>query len=209
MYKSRNILFLLIAVLVVIGCKDEVKNVTAHSTDPEQTPTILTTEITTLVSDSGVTKYRVTSERWDIYDESKTPHWKFPKGLYLEQFDTALTVVSTFRCDSATYLKNTKLWRFMGNVRSTNIRKELILTNELYWNQNDKKVYSDSFIHIERPDRVLEGFGFTSNEQLTTYKLKRPMGIFPVDEDSSKPVAERNDSTIAGEEKQQEKDFSE
>ena len=74
----------------------------------------------------------------------------------------------------------------MGNVRSWNIKKELILTNEMYWDQNNKKVYSDSFIHIERPDRVLEGYGFVSNEQLTTYNLKRPMGIFPIDEERRK-----------------------
>ncbi len=195
MYKSRNIFFLLVAFLVAISCKDEVKSVIKHSTDPETTPTVLTTEITTLVSDSGVTKYRITAQRWDIFDESKTPCWKFPEGIYLEQFDTTLNIEATFRCDSATYLKDKKLWHFMGNVRSFNIRNEKFLTNELYWNQNDKKVYSDSFIHIERPDRVLEGFGFTSNEQLTTYTLKRPMGIFPI-EDKNKA---NNDSTTVSE----------
>lgn len=185
---------MLVIILTAIGCKDEVKNVVKHSTDPETTPTVLTTEITTLVSDSGVTKYRITSAQWDIYDESKIPSWKFPDGLYLEQFDDSLKVAATFQCDSALYLKNAKLWRFIGNVRSSNIRKEIILTNELYWDQKNKKVFSDSFIHIERPDRVLEGYGFTSNEQLTTYKLKRPMGIFPVDEESRKARASRNDS---------------
>ena len=194
MYKSRNILFLLVVTLAVIGCKNEVKNVVSHSTDPDMTPTVLTTKITTLVSDSGVTKYRITSERWDIYDESDIPSWKFPTGLFLEQFDPNLEIEATFECDSATYLKNSKLWRFMGNVRSWNVKNELILTNELYWDQKNKKVYSDSFIHIEQPERVLEGFGFISNEQMTTYTLKRPMGIFPVDEERRKA---RRDSLSA------------
>lgn len=196
MYKSRNILFLLVIVLIALGCKDEVKNVISQDTDPEVTPTVLTKEITTLVSDSGIMKYRITSARWDIYDESKTPCWKFPSGLHLEQFDSDLKVAASFICDSATYLKNDKLWHFVGNVRTWNIRKELILTNEMYWNEKDKKVYSDSFIHIERPDRVLEGYGFESNEQLTTYKLKRPMGIFPIDEERRKARNSASDSII-------------
>lgn len=183
MYKSRNILFIIVLVLIAVGCKDEVKSVIKHSTDPETTPTILTNEITTLVSDSGVTKYRITSEQWNIFDESKNPNWTFPKGLYLEQFDSLLKVESTFQCDSAIFWKNTKLWKFTGNVRVWNIRKELILTNELYWNQRDKKVFSDSFIHIETVDKVIEGYGFESNERLTTYSLNKPMGIFPVDEE--------------------------
>ena len=165
-----------------------------QSTDPETTPTVASSKVTTLVSDSGVTKYRITAEKWDIYDESKVPSWKFPNGLHLEQFDNTFKVVATFDCDSALYLKNAKLWKFMSNVRSWNTKKELILSNELYWDQNDKKVYSDSFIHIEQPERILEGYGFVSNERLTTYTLKRPMGIFPVDDEKRKA---RHDSLAA------------
>lgn len=195
MYKSRNILFLLVVVLVAIGCKDEVKSLVTQPTDPETTPTVLTKDIVTLVSDSGVMKYRISAQRWDIFEESQAPGWRFPTGLFLEQFDTELAVAATFKCDSAIFFKNDKLWRFMGNVRSWNIKKELILTNELFWDQKNRKVYSDSFIHIERPDRVLEGFGFESNEQLTTYRLKRPMGIFPVNEMRGDSAA--NDSSAS------------
>lgn len=188
---------MLALIFIVLSCKDEVKSVVSHSTDPETTPTILTTQITTLVSDSGITKYRITSDRWDIYDESEVPNWKFPTGIFLEQFDQNLKTIATFECDSASYLKNSKLWHFVGNVRSWNTKNELILTNDLYWDQNNKKVYSDSFIHIEQPERILEGFGFISNEQLTTYTLKRPMGIFPVDEEKRKARAACRDSLAA------------
>ena len=40
-------------------------------------------------------------------------------------------------------------------------------------------MYSDSFIHIERSDRIIEGYGFESNEQMTDYVIRRPSGIFP------------------------------
>lgn len=197
MRTARNILFTLVAMSTALSCKNEVKSVIQQSTNPEVTPTMLTTDITTLVSDSGVTKYRITSQRWEMYDESDTPNWVFPKGLFLEQFDSTLKVEATFECDSARYLKNSKLWRFMGNVRSWNTKNDLILTNELYWDQNKKKVYSDSFIHIEQPERTLEGYGFESNERLTTYKLKRPMGIFPVNEENKKSNSARRDSLNA------------
>lgn len=197
MRTARNILFTLVAMSIALSCKNEVKSVIQQSTNPEVTPTMLTTDITTLVSDSGVTKYRITSQRWEMYDESDTPNWVFPKGLFLEQFDSTLKVEATFECDSARYLKNSKLWRFMGNVRSWNTKNDLILTNELYWDQNKKKVYSDSFIHIEQPERTLEGYGFESNERLTTYKLKRPMGIFPVNEENKKSNSARRDSLNA------------
>ena len=59
------------------------------------------------------------------------------------------------------------------------ITKERFLTNQLFWDQRQRKIYSDSFIRVERPDRTLEGYGFTANERLTSYDIRRVSGIFP------------------------------
>ena len=67
-----------------------------------------------------------------------------------------------------------------GNVRILNVQNEKFLTNQIFWDQRNHKVYSDSFIHIERSDRIIEGYGFESNEKMTTYTVTRPSGIFPV-----------------------------
>ena len=63
---------------------------------------------------------------------------------------------------------------------------EKFLTQQLFWDQRTHKLYSDSFIHIERTDRVLEGYGFESNEQLTRYTIKKVSSIFPASEFKSK-----------------------
>ena len=60
-----------------------------------------------------------------------------------------------------------------------NVDGDRFLTQQLFWDQNARKVYSDSFIHIERSDRIIEGYGFISNEQMTDYTIRRPSGIFP------------------------------
>ena len=86
---------------------------------------------------------------------------------------------ATVEADSAVYFKNKQLWRLDGNVNITNVMNEKFLTNQLYWDQRQHKLYSDSFIHIERPDKVLEGYGFDSNEQLTRYTIRKVSGIFP------------------------------
>ena len=177
-----------------MACKNEVKNVVKHPTNGETTPTVVTHDITTLISDSGITKYRITSKVWYIYEESKRPHWTFPQGLFLEQFDSVFNVAATIRCNSAVYYKNDRLWRLDGHVRIWNINKELILTNQLFWDQNQQKVYSDSFIHIEKAERVLEGYGFTSNERITTYQINKPSGIFPISQKRVATSAVRHDT---------------
>ncbi len=83
------------------------------------------------------------------------------------------------KCDSAVYFKDEQLWRLDGYVEIVNIAGEKFLTPQLYWDQRHQKLYSDSFIHIERQGRIIEGYGFTSNERMTNYEVLKVMGMFP------------------------------
>lgn len=148
---------MLTVAVAVIACRDEVKNVVNRETNPDSVPTVVSRNVKTLISDSGVTQYRITTKLWYIYSQATKPHWFFPDGLYLEQFDKDFKTAASVQCDSATYYVDSKLWQLDGNVRIWNVNKELILTNQLFWSQRDQKVYSDSFIHIEKADRTLEG----------------------------------------------------
>lgn len=195
--KARNILLALVACIVVVACRDEVKSVVEHDTDPETTPTMTTDSVYTLVSDSGITKYRITAQLWLMYEEAKKPFWRFPQGLMLEQFDSVFNVAASIICDSATYFKDDQLWRLDGNVNIETARNELILTNQLFYSQRRNEIYSDSFVHIEKADRVIEGYGFVSNDRMTTYSLDSVSGIFPIEERASSPRRAAADSTAA------------
>ena len=73
-----------------------------------------------------------------------------------------------------------RLWRFDGNVRMRNVEGDRFVTEQIFWDQQKGKVYSDSFIHIERIDRTIEGVGFESNEQMTEYVIREVQGILPM-----------------------------
>ncbi len=114
-----------------------------------------------------------------MFEEAREPHWSFPDGMFIVQFNDSLQETGTFTSDTATYYSAKKLWQFDRNVRMRNIDGDRFLTQQLFWDQNTHKVYSDSFIHIERADRIIEGYGFVSNETMTSYTIKNPSGIFP------------------------------
>ncbi|MCM1519592.1 MAG: LPS export ABC transporter periplasmic protein LptC [Lachnoclostridium sp.] len=178
--------------LTAISCSDS-NPVGVANIDPETTPTMQTRNVETLISDSGITRFRITAPVWFVYDEAAEPTWKFPESLLLERFDDKMNVEATVSSDSATYLKNRQIWRLDGNVVIRNTAGERFLTEQLFWDQRLHKVYSDSFIHIERTDKTLEGYGFTSNEQLTRYTINRVSGIFPASQFSPRQH-ERSDS---------------
>ena len=165
--------------LTTSSCKDDAKIDTVALADSIVVPTMMTRDVETLISDSGVTRYRIVTPLWIVYDEVDEPYWKFPEGLDLTKFDNFFRTETTVRADSATYYKNRQLWQLDGNVRIVNILNEKILTEQLFWDQRSHKIYSDSFVHIEQTDRVLEGLhGFETNEQMTNYRMRSFSGVF-------------------------------
>jgi len=202
MYKPlslRVLLFIPLLTLLVsatAGCKKEKRTVVPAVSDISEEPTMSTRNVETLISDSGYTRYRITTPIWLIYDNIEEPKWRFPEGLDLQKYDKDMKPDSRIVCDSATYFSQKKIWRLDGNVRMRNTAGDKFLTQQLFWDQMTRRIYSDSFIHIERSDRILEGHGFVSNEQMSAYSISRPSGIFPVperkdrNEDSNEPPVE-------------------
>ncbi len=182
--KSLRILPVAIAatgmLALIASCSNDKKEFVNRETDGELVPTMMTRNVETLISDSGITRYRITTPLWLIFDEAKQPTWKFPDGLHLEKYDNFLRRDASIDADSATYFKDVDLWRLDGRVYIVNTAGEKFLSEQLYWSNRDHKVYTDSFIHIERHDRIIEGYGFVSNDRMTNYSVNRVSGIFPV-----------------------------
>lgn len=180
----RNILYFLslwVVVCIAAGCQnaDKEGKQVMDKEEMAQIPTMITDSVSMLVSDSGIIRYHAQAPVWYSYDnDPMDKHWLFPEGLELNQIDAQKRSLSRIVADTAYYSDNKKLWHLTGNVRISNVRGEKFNTEELYWDQRDHKVYSDSFIHIERHADILEGYGFTSNEDFTNYLIRQTTGIF-------------------------------
>ena len=113
------------------------------------------------------------------------PYWAFEKGVYLEKFDSIFQVEASIKADTAYFFNKEELWKLMGNVHIQNLKGEQFDTELLYWDQRTQRIYSDEFIRIEQPDRIITGHGFESNQQMTVYTIRKPEGIFYVDEEAA------------------------
>lgn len=191
-----------VVALLIFGRPEKEDSGIALDFDPETTPTMFTRDANSLVSDSGYVKYLIKAPVWYVFNEAAEPNWKFNKGVYTEQYDRDMNIVSTFVADSAIYLSQKKLWEFIGNVRMNNVNGDRFATQLLYWNERQRKIYSDSFIHIERSDRVIEGYGFESDDRIENYTVNRPTMIIPVSDfnrdhqaDSTSQTASRPPAT--------------
>lgn len=174
--------------LLFSACSGRKKELGEAITERDSLPVMDTKGVTTLVSDSGITRYRVNTEEWLVFDRKDPPYWAFEKGIYLEKFDSIFRVEASIEADTAYYYNKEELWKLIGHVHIQNLKGERFDTELLFWDQRREKVYSDEFIRIEQPDRIITGHGFESNQQMTVYTIRRPEGVFYVDEEDAAPA---------------------
>lgn len=180
------ILTLLVLIYTTGGCqKEKVEKINAVE-NRDSIAGLEVSKITTVISDSGITRYRIYTDEWKIYDKAKVSYWEFPKGILFEQFDEQLNIDATFRANYAKYLDKSKLWEFKGKVRAVNLEGKMFETEIMYWDQQEEKVYSDRFVKITLPSEIITSIGFTANQTLTKYTLTDGQGIFPLDEKEEK-----------------------
>lgn len=180
---TRVILLVLLCTLVFACNKKSVKLQADAILDRKAMPILEAEDVTTLISDSGITRYRIAAPKWLIFDKADTPYWEFPKGIYLERFNLEMKADASVQADYAYYDETAKRWMLRGNVKAMNLNGETFNAPLLFWDQNTETVYSDSAIVITQNDLIIKGYGFTSNQQLSKYTIHNPTGVFPIDEE--------------------------
>jgi len=189
LHSIRNLVAVLcMATLLLVpsACNSDKPEYVHKFKDRKAVPSIFTDSVTMLISDSGVIRYRVTSEVWKIYDKVAEPYWYYPKKVYFEKFNDSLKTESLVSSDTAKYFTRRQLWELRKNVKIINLKGDKFETSLLYWDHLSRRIYSDSFIRIEQDGSTMMGYGFESNEQMTVYRINKPMdGEFPVDPETS------------------------
>lgn len=150
-------------------------------------PILKSIGVSTLISDSGIVRYKIISEDWFIYDKKDPSYWSFEKGLFIEKFDENYHVEAFISCDTAYYYDTKKLWELRGRVFVKNLKGETFKTSLLYWDQAIHEIYSDRYMEIGG-ETELRGYNFRSNESMTDYKIHSSKGAFPFKEESREPV---------------------
>lgn len=177
------VVMLLLFLVTLFSCNQEVKEVVEVSSDPEKSYTMKATQVNTLISDSGITRYRVKAKEWLVFGNAKEPHSYFPEGIYVEKFDTIFHTEASIKADTAYYFDKKGLWRLIGNVEVESLQGERFNTSELFWDQKAEKVYSDKYIRIQQKEQIITGVGFESNQNMTRYRIFNSQGEFPVEEE--------------------------
>ena len=51
----------------------------------------------------------------------------------------------------------------------------------MIWEEETEKIHTEDFVKIIRPDQIITGIGFQSDQSLQNWKIKNPKGTIYVD----------------------------
>ena len=187
----------------MLSCNQAHEHV-ADAINPQDSASMMTSYgVNTLISDSGVIKYRIVTERWDVNTVKNPSRWEFMKGVFFEQFDEHFHVQAYIQADTAWYFDQQRLWKLRGRVNIRNVNGLEYTSEELFWDGLRHEFYSTEFSRVVTPERTLEGSYFRSDESMSHYLVTNSKGSFlasdmsgEASESTSQPESSSSDDSV-------------
>jgi len=128
---------------------------------------------------------KIVAQEVDRYDRPDEPYIEFPLGLKVYMYDKYENLESYIQADYAIFYQKSELWEARNEVIAEKlVTGEKLETDLLFWNQEERRIYSDQFTRITNPDGVYYGdHGFEAHEDLSQWELFGARGMMNVDEE--------------------------
>ncbi|MBN2486221.1 MAG: LPS export ABC transporter periplasmic protein LptC [Bacteroidales bacterium] len=158
--------------LCFFSCKNDIEKINLFAENleiPDQSGLNVMVEYT----DSGKLQLQFNTPELKRFMHKNNPYYEFPKGIEVFFYDENEQLESIITANYSLYKENTQIWEARDSVVARNIQTgERIDTEQLFWDQPKKLIYSNVFTKIIDSDGVHYGErGFEAAQDLSHYKL--------------------------------------
>jgi len=180
-FKTYCIVLAAAGTLQLFSCKTDLETVKAMA-EQENTPGVTAKNSEILYSEEGVLKLKVIAPVTQSYQFAEEPYTEFPEGITVFNYGDSLAIESQLTANYAIYYEKKKLWNARYNVVAENSKGEILNTEQLFWDEQKKTIYSNDMVKITTEDGVTFGEGFESDEMFNDWVILRPTGTYYVEE---------------------------
>lgn len=136
-------------------------------------------------SQNGRRSYHFVTPLMEGYSQAAEPYREFRRGVRITTYkdDSLSTVDAVLTANYAIYYEKRRLWEAKGDVVVEKSDGKQLFTQQLFWNERTKKIYSnvDSKIVQSGGSDVFIGEGFESDEEFKDWRFRRMKGRMEVD----------------------------
>ena len=179
-YKAPLISFCIICcAFLLISCENDLKDVERISARNASIPVDKSYGVEIIYSDSAKVKARMLTPELHHYNTDK-PYYEMPKGVTLIVLDENQEEKSRVTADYAISRESEKIVELKKNVVVVNKEGKTFKSEELFWDQNKKRFYSNQLVSIITKTDVINGTSFWANENFSYYEFEQGTGNFDV-----------------------------
>lgn len=188
MKKLFNLLYLNIIVPAFVGtilfssCATNIEKV-QELADRENLPGMIGYDVEMLYTENGRLKFKIIAPESHYFQFSKEPYNEFPKGITVYNYNDSLEIESSIQANYAIFYEEKKLWNARYDVVATNSKGETLNTEQLFWDQQAKRIYTHDMVKITQGDDILFGEGLESDESMDNWEILKPSGSVYVRQD--------------------------
>lgn len=144
-------------------------------TAPDKTPLQVENNATITYTDSAKSKFTLTAPRLETYG-GDDPYQVCPKGMVIDFYDDSMQVTSHISANYGIRHEKSQIMEADNKVVVVNKKGEQLNTEQLFWDANKHRIYTNKYVTIKTSTEILYGTGLTSNEDFTNYKITNISG---------------------------------
>jgi LPS export ABC transporter protein LptC len=170
---TSGLLFLMAFGYSLISCKNDIETINALTNEVDL-PDVSGFNIEISYTDSGILKGKILAPEANDYSRKEDPYTEFPKGIKVIFYDKSGNPQSYIQANYAILYKKKQLWEGRNQVLAENPAKgEKLETEQIFWDQNERLIYSEKFSTITNKDGVFYGEnGFEARENLSKWWMR-------------------------------------
>lgn len=179
--KTMMVAFIFMIATFTVSCNSKKINVGVGI--EEDTPTQRVVNIVLSQSKDGDAEFRMESPLMKKYEtKSKGYYEYFPDGIHIFGYNKEGLLETTIVSNEAKHEENMsgqEKWSAYGDVIILNhIKGEKIETDTLYWDQKEKKIFTDCYVKLTSPKGLMQGYGMESDEMARDAVLLKPFDSY-------------------------------
>ena len=175
---------MLLGVLFLASCNHKAEEIKQLAETESKMGVEQATNIEIMYADSAVLKAKIKAPLMERFANDANPYMEMKKGLKADFYDKDHNIESTLKANYGISYEVTKIIHLKKDVHIINSKGEELSSEELFWDQNKQKIYTEKYVTIKRMNAIIYGDGFESNENFTKYRILRPKGRVNIKKES-------------------------
>ena len=131
-------------------------------------------------TEQGILKLKIFATNIQRFKDNQ-PHLVFSDGLEVTFYDDSGLVKSVLTAVNAEIDETNKIMTAFDNVVLVSKEGNKLESDELFWDENKNKIYTNKKVVITTRKEVIEGLGFQSNPDFSEYSITSIQGTFNFD----------------------------